>query len=36
VRIEEVSLVRVAMPLVRPFRMSFGVQVARDVSADVV
>lgn len=30
-RIEEVSLVRVAMPLVRPFRTSFGVQEARDV-----
>jgi O-succinylbenzoate synthase len=27
----EVSLVRVAMPLVRPFRTSFGVQEARDV-----
>ena len=30
-RIERVDLVRVAMPLVRPFRTSFGVQHARDV-----
>ncbi len=30
-RIEHVELVRVAMPLVRPFRTSFGVQHARDV-----
>lgn len=30
-RIERVELVRVAMPLVRPFRTSFGVQQARDV-----
>ncbi|CAB4537324.1 MAG: o-succinylbenzoate synthase [Actinobacteria bacterium] len=30
-RIEAVELVRVAMPLVRPFRTSFGVQHARDV-----
>jgi len=31
VRLCEVELVRVAMPLVRPFRTSFGVQHARDV-----
>jgi O-succinylbenzoate synthase len=31
VRIEQVELVRVAMPLVRPFRTSFGVQETRDV-----
>lgn len=30
-RIEQVELVRVAMPLVRPFRTSFGVQEHRDV-----
>lgn len=30
-RIEQVDLVRVAMPLVRPFRTSFGVQETRDV-----
>jgi O-succinylbenzoate synthase len=30
-RIEQVELVRVAMPLVRPFRTSFGVQETRDV-----
>lgn len=30
-RVERVELVRVAMPLVRPFRTSFGVQQARDV-----
>lgn len=31
VELVEVSLVRVAMPLVRPFRTSFGTQTARDV-----
>lgn len=30
-RLEQVELVRVAMPLVRPFRTSFGVQETRDV-----
>ena len=30
-RLERVDLVRVAMPLVRPFRTSFGVQQTRDV-----
>lgn len=30
-RLRRVSLVRVAMPLVRPFRTSFGVQETRDV-----
>lgn len=30
-RIERIELVRVAMPLVRPFRTSFGVQETRDV-----
>jgi len=30
-RLEHVELVRVAMPLVRPFRTSFGVQETRDV-----
>ncbi|CAB4864203.1 unannotated protein [freshwater metagenome] len=30
-RLQSVELVRVAMPLVRPFRTSFGVQEARDV-----
>lgn len=30
-KIEQVDLVRVAMPLVRPFRTSFGVQETRDV-----
>ena len=30
-RLEHVQLVRVAMPLVRPFRTSFGVQETRDV-----
>ena len=30
-RIEQIELVRVAMPLVRPFRTSFGVQEHRDV-----
>lgn len=30
-RIETIDLVRVAMPLVRPFRTSFGVQETRDV-----
>jgi O-succinylbenzoate synthase len=30
-RLERVRLVRVAMPLVRPFRTSFGVQEGRDV-----
>lgn len=30
-RLEQVELVRVAMPLVRPFRTSFGVQATRDV-----
>jgi O-succinylbenzoate synthase len=30
-RLERVELVRVAMPLVRPFRTSFGVQQTRDV-----
>jgi O-succinylbenzoate synthase len=30
-RLERVDLVRVAMPLVRPFRTSFGVQETRDV-----
>lgn len=30
-RIEQIDLVRVAMPLVRPFRTSFGVQSTRDV-----
>lgn len=30
-KIEDIELVRVAMPLVRPFRTSFGVQNARDV-----
>ncbi len=30
-RLARVELVRVAMPLVRPFRTSFGVQVTRDV-----
>ena len=30
-RVERVELVRVAMPLVRPFRTSFGVQETRDV-----
>ncbi len=30
-RLEHVELVRVAMPLVRPFRTSFGVQHTRDV-----
>jgi O-succinylbenzoate synthase len=31
VKLQHVELVRVAMPLVRPFRTSFGVQHARDV-----
>jgi o-succinylbenzoate synthase len=31
VRIDDVELVRVAMPLVRPFRTSFGTQTDRDV-----
>ncbi len=30
-KLVDVTLVRVAMPLVRPFRTSFGVQHARDV-----
>jgi len=31
VKLEHVELLRVAMPLVRPFRTSFGVQTTRDV-----